>query len=315
MAIDKARLGWTVVLSAEMLIVFIGNAIAIAVFWRQRSTLKRTCYLLINLSVADLLVGIGDIENLVSNIWYLVHSKPAFWGNFAVLDVFSGLASLAFLALISMERLYAIAWPFQHRAATTRGYIHFIVVTWSLPAAVTVIYLCGFAFEIISMKIATLTGVSFMALCLVVITCSYLAMWISKRNEDARIPIDRREQNKKLALTLFIVSFLSVLSWLPLTVSYVISYALSDRLKRSLHYTGRCLQLANSFVNPIVYYARMPEFATILKNMFRTQISPLELQVRPVRRMPTKNDREHTINEREARTEVQTHAEKESDIF
>ena len=288
MATDKARLAWTVVLASEMLAVFVGNAIAIAVFWRQRSTLKRTSYLLINLSVADFLVGIGDIENLVSNVWYLIHSKPGFWGNFAVLDVFSGLASLAFLALISLERLYAIAWPYRHRATTTRAYIYFIVITWSLPGVITTIYLCSFAFEIISTKIATLIGASFMAFCLVVIPCSYLAIWISKRNEDPRIPIDRREQNKKLAMTLFLVSFLSVLSWLPLTVSYIISYVLSDRLKKSLHYTGRCLQLANSFINPIVYYARMPEFGRTLKNMFRTQVSPLELQ--QIRRIPTETD-------------------------
>ena len=246
--------------------------------WKQRSTFKRTYYLLINLSIADFLVGIGDMENLVNNVWYFKHGTPANWGNFAVLDVFSGLASLSFLTLISMERFYAIGWPFLHRTTTTRVYIHFIAITWSLPAVITIVYLCGFAFEVISIKIATIIGVSFLMLCLVLIPSSYLAMWISKRNEDPRIPVDRREQNKKLAMTLFIVSSLSVLAWLPLTVSYKVSYVVHrDRLHKLLHYTGRCLQLANSFVNPIVYYARMPEFRRTLKNLFRSQISPAQV--------------------------------------
>ena len=152
MATDKARLAWTVVSAMEMLAVFVGNAIAIAVFWKQRSTLKRTYYLLINLSIADVLVGAGEIENLVKNVWYLIHATEANWGNFAVLDVFSSLASLSFLALISLERLYAITWPFLHRTTTTRVYNYSIVITWSLPAVITIAYLCGFAFETISMK-------------------------------------------------------------------------------------------------------------------------------------------------------------------
>lgn len=298
MATDKPRLAWTVVLAMEMLAVFVGNAIAIAVFWKQRSTLKRTYYLLINLSIADFLVGIGDIENLVYNVWYFIHVKPANWGNFAVLDVFSGLASLSFLTLISMERLYAIGWPFLHRRTTTRVYIYFIAITWSFPAVITIVYLCGFAFEVINTKIATIIGSSFLMLCLVLIPSSYLAMWIFKRNEDPRIPVNRREQNKKLAITLFIASSLSVLAWLPLTVSYIISYVLrEDQLHKLLHYTGRCLQLANSFVNPIVYYARMPEFRRTLKNLFRSQISPAELQAHQHRVMQPEADVHFTTRE------------------
>lgn len=115
---------------------------------------------------------------------------------------------------------------------------------------------------------------------------------IAKRNEDPRIPVDRREQNKKLAMTLFIVTSLSVLAWLPLTVSYIISYLVRiDQLRKLLHYTGRCLQLANSFVNPIVYYARMPEFRRTFKNLFRSvQISPEELQAHQHRVMQPEAD-------------------------
>ncbi|XP_078364240.1 putative G-protein coupled receptor 174 [Oculina patagonica] len=284
MGIDKEKLIWTVLFAVEMLIVIIGNSLAIAVFWKQRSTLKRTCYLLINLSVADFLVGIGEIGNLAHNITSLIKSKPGSWDNIVVLDIISALASLAFLTLISMERLYAVARPFQHRATTMRVYIYFIAVAWSVPGLEAIIYMCSFGFEIISKKIATLIGASYVALCLVIISCSYLTIWKYKRNVDPRIPIDRREQNKKLAMTLFIVSFVSVLSWLPISVSYMISFVVdgADRLKKSLHHTGRFLMLTNSIVNPVVYYARMPEFRRHLRNIIGRQKTPKEQQDRQI---------------------------------
>lgn len=195
MPTDKPRLAWTVILAMEMLAVFVGNAIAIAVFWKQRSTLKRTYYLLINLSIADVLVGVGEIENLVYNAWYFIHATPANWGNFAVLDVFSALGSLSFLTLISMERLYAIAWPFRQRTTTTQAYIYSIAITWSLPAVKTIVYLCGFAFEILSMKIATTIGASYLMLCLVLIPSSYLP-------RETRIQgYQKRDANKTRSLS------------------------------------------------------------------------------------------------------------------
>ena len=44
----------------EAVVIIIGNTFNIFVFWTQRFHLKRTCFLLISLAVADLLVGITD---------------------------------------------------------------------------------------------------------------------------------------------------------------------------------------------------------------------------------------------------------------
>ena len=90
MGIDKGRLLWTAIFALEMLIALIGNATAIATFWKRRSTLKRTCYLLINL-----LIAIGEIMHLSNNIFYLKNSKTAIWDNILILpDAFAGSASL-----------------------------------------------------------------------------------------------------------------------------------------------------------------------------------------------------------------------------
>ena len=53
----------------ETLIIVVGNIFTIYVFWRHRMRRKRTSFLLINLAVADLLVGlIGAIAIGTSKI-------------------------------------------------------------------------------------------------------------------------------------------------------------------------------------------------------------------------------------------------------
>jgi len=289
MGIDKGRLVWTAIFALEMLITLIGNAIAIAVFWKQRSTLKRNCYLLINLAVADLLVGIGEIVHLFNNIFFYVkNSKSAIWENIVLLpDAFAGSASLLFLTVISVERLYAIARPFHHRATNTRVYFYLIAVTWILATAITSIFLCSLILEIINLIIPMLSSASALGFCLVVILCSYFAIWKFKRNEVPGMPKDRRQQNKKLALTLSIVTFLSVLTWLPFIVDIVIIIAVPEMggVKNSLYNIGRSLQLANSSINPIVYYARMPEFRKQLRNIILKQKSHKEQRGRQLSTM------------------------------
>ena len=45
----------------ESLLIFSGNSFTIFVFWKNRNKLKRTSFLLINLAVADLLVGLSQM--------------------------------------------------------------------------------------------------------------------------------------------------------------------------------------------------------------------------------------------------------------
>ena len=45
----------------ESLVIFLGNTFTVVVFWKNRDKLKRTSFLLINLAVADLLVGLSQM--------------------------------------------------------------------------------------------------------------------------------------------------------------------------------------------------------------------------------------------------------------
>ena len=92
-----------VVFAVEAAVIIIGNVFAIFVFKTQsRLHLKRHCLLLINLSLADLLVGVGEVAVLV------VHKIPgtasaslsASWA----FQTFGPFVSVFFLALIWLER-------------------------------------------------------------------------------------------------------------------------------------------------------------------------------------------------------------------
>lgn len=71
-------LSWTVLFAAETLAIIAGNIITVIVFWKMRSDFKKTYYLLINLSIANLTVGISALEITISNIWNLAISQKYF---------------------------------------------------------------------------------------------------------------------------------------------------------------------------------------------------------------------------------------------
>ena len=67
----------------EAVLILGGNFIAVHIFWKIRERLKRASYLLINLAVADALVGIYiTIYLYQGGMELLTDTKPSkLWGN------------------------------------------------------------------------------------------------------------------------------------------------------------------------------------------------------------------------------------------
>ena len=108
---------------------------------------------------------------------------------------------------------------------------------------------------------------------LITISCSYLAIWFYSKKEIPGISQNSRLKTKKRAKTLFIVTLLSVITWLPFALTEAHSQLVDHWTFKIGHETnsvlviGRVLQLSNSFLNPIVYSFRMPEFRRSLKHI------------------------------------------------
>ena len=126
-----------VIYAVQGIIIIVGNAFTIFVFWTQRSRLTRTYFLLVNLAVADFLVGITELivigtvkfqdtgEGYAGGI--LRQSRSNLSAAFFMLFANS---SVYFLALVSLERAFAVLRPIRHRITNSRIYIYSIIIVW-----------------------------------------------------------------------------------------------------------------------------------------------------------------------------------------
>lgn len=274
-------LPWIVTLGAETLLIILGNIVTVIVFWKNRNQLKQTCILLINLTVADLLVGIGNIESVVVEIhknFMTSSSSQTTWGDFVVSEELFGCASIGFLALVSLERLYAVVWPLRIRTTSTRKYFFSVGVVWLLSSTIAVAQLLGTAATLITEDIFIWFVTMYLFACLIIISCAYSAVWFFSRKEDPRLPPNRYNRSKELAKTLFIVTLLSLITWLPFTVVHNLRFTLKGNIAFGSVFddVAQVLYLANSFINPVVYCFKMPLFSRTLRKVLLRKNTALQ---------------------------------------
>lgn len=61
-------ISWMLVYISEAFLILVGNFFTIYIFWSIRKQLKRASYLLINLAVADIFVGMGAVLYIRADI-------------------------------------------------------------------------------------------------------------------------------------------------------------------------------------------------------------------------------------------------------
>ena len=82
-------------------------------------------------------------------------------------------------------------------------------------------------------------------------------------------------RQRKLTVTLFITTLVSLLLWLPYNIYLLVAWStdilnsLSFKERKDLAYSLIFLFYANSLVNPILYTIRMPDFKKALLSLFR----------------------------------------------
>ena len=292
MLANEVAIIFVAVFVVEAALIILGNAFTIFVFSTPTRTshIRRTCYLLINLAVADLLVGITETIILgmekyhqmtatTSNPRGINETNPLRGkrenGLPRAMQLFASSASVFFLALISLERAFAVLKPLRHRVVSTRVYIYSIVVVWAV--GILIFGLMGLSFYYPKLERETVDIVVHFCLfiSLLVICASYLKIRtrLSSTAPEVTAVKSRQttEHNVRLSRTLFVVIALSLLFWLPAFAVYIGR----DICKRCFHpyviWTVNVLHLANSLVNPFVYSFRMPVFKEALEKLSRRQ--------------------------------------------
>ena len=238
------------------------NVLIIVIFSREKLRRKQSNYLLISLAVADLLVGVLVLPLFITVT--LTRPSPLIASLSYLLDIITGLASIFTLAVISLERMYAICWPFLHQTLSQRSYIFALCIPWALVVSGAVI---GIADDYLS-DVLIITS---LLLPLIIICSSYVAIWKKHGNSIQRNHRStlRLAQEKKLAKTLFIIIGVFVVTWLPFEVISIYNIACRRTSCKQPHvnpviipilYVAVFLRISNSFMNFIVYSLRMTDF-------------------------------------------------------
>ena len=192
---------WSLCFGLLATLIVVGNLLTIWIFLKQRLR-KRAHFLLISLAVADLLVGLLTVPLYIAIKTASYFGQPYLLGRSVseLTDIFTGIASISTLAAISLERMYAIGWPFRHRTLNFRVYIFAIAIPWILAAIFTSISILSYL-SIIIRENFVFTRTFFLSTPLIVICVAYHIVW--KKQKTMMGSQTHIVREKRLAKTLF----------------------------------------------------------------------------------------------------------------
>ena len=266
---------WSLCFGLSATLIVVGNLLTIWIFFKQRLR-KRAYFLLISLAVADLLVGLLTVPLYIAIKTAQYFGQPYLlgWSVLEFTDIFTAIASISTLAVISLERMYAIGWPFRHRTLNFRVYTFAIAIPWILTIIFTSIRLLLYL-SIITLNDFMYFLILFLSTPLLVICTAYFVVW--KKQKTMMGNRNHVVREKRLAKTLLIITAASLLTWLPFQILNLLAIRGELGGFPYINMTVnivKFLQFSNSLVNAIIYPFRIPEFKNALLQILRCWVTP-----------------------------------------
>lgn len=259
---------WNICFIVLATLISFGNVLTIWIFFSLRRW-KRSYSLLISLAVADLLVGILAIPLYIK----ATVSKRSAWRIISAdADIFTGITSIYTLAVISVERMFAVGWPLRHRTINFRVYICAIIIPWVIAAIFTTLMvfwqlrMIGFGKHFYD--IFSISGTPLLIICV-----ANFVVWKKQKSPFRHQNHVNREV--KLAKTLALITATSLLTWLPFQTLQALVFAKVVRLFFHIQLTTfiiKLLQFSNSLVNVIIYPFRIQEFKRTLGQILHFRV-------------------------------------------
>ena len=281
---EKERRAWFAAFVIECIVIFLLNAFTLATYIRNRHLRKRSTYLIINLTVADLLVAtvagpsiIFEEDNLETVKGLEQDLSLQSFLYFTLRGLFL-VASLANISLISLERLHATLFPFRHCLVGTGVYLATILCSWLFSLTLSSVFsLLSFRASPASFLYAS---AAYVFLSLLILTVSYsIIISTVKNNPHTPNAGTALSKERKLTVTLFTVTVVSFLTILPWAIWNVVLQRIWSKLCPAvsfrIDYSFDSLYLFNSIVNPLIYAVRMQEFRKAARKLFSTKTSEL----------------------------------------
>ena len=277
---------YTVSLTITVAVVAV-NLLSIVLFVKNSNLRTRAMYLVINLTVADMFVG--GSATFFAVCYFLLYGCefadeffirlewPPILFVLHIINIWFSFTSVTGIAIISLDRMHATFRPFRHRNIKKWAYGVTIAGVWILTAMILIplplISLYGNLHQQWQLLFPLYLWPSYCCLCLIVTCVSYtsiaLKFWCGTRPPSH----GAANRQRKLTVTLFIMTIVSLLLWLPYVVYTFVSYSVLDRLSfltyLRLRLSFSLLYRTNSLVNPIIYTIRMPAFRRALLILFK----------------------------------------------
>ena len=286
--LDPASITFFIINAIEAVLIIVGNSLAIFVFWTQTFRERRTCLLLINLSAADLLVGVAESLALATEKNPIPGQRGD--GTYPLLpfQVFASCVSVLSLALISLERVCTVFWPVRHRVSSLQIYVCSIVTVWFIGLVFGVLRLLSLYFKEVNQgfvlaPIPICLFVSFLVTCISYVKIRRRVICTPREQNTSNTSNRFDASNARLSKTLFGVFAISFLLWFPtLVVSAIKCFCPSCFLTVLDHSEKavRALLLANSMANPLVYSFKMPAFKNALGRLRWRRRQRIEIRKR-----------------------------------
>ena len=270
-SLSKAQvIAWSCALTWEAAFIALGNLLTIVIFAVvKKLRVKKSLYLVINMAFADLALGSVclpiSVFIIVTRHQLTIETSPFFLK--IIIVVFAQVSYIS-AALISAERFYAIYWPLKHRTLSARAYRLVILTPWMLGilGSIFTVFLLHFVSVVDLFFGLCLYGLSF-----VLTICGLnIGIWRKFQQKSVSHLPNRALQNKRLTKTLMFVSVMALSSWLPLIVwnfADFLKYKMFDKIFLVTFF----MYFSNSFINPVVYALRIPEFKQALNQCYFTR--------------------------------------------
>ena len=229
---------WMTVGLAECVSIVTLNLCTIIVFISNRNLRKRSTYLMINLAVIDMFVGgvvgyyLFYIPGVHCNLWKrqsIEYETSIFIPDLRALLLYGSLINITSIAL---ERVHATFLPVRHRVLKNWIYGLIIVVVWVTSGLISVSFVLLLLFE--ELQYAFYLEITFLSICLLIICVCYTSIIIKVRCGAQPQHHGAASGERKLTLTLLIVTVVSLLLYLPYVVFFSAIYTRESGLALSV---------------------------------------------------------------------------------
>lgn len=240
---------WLSIYCTEAACIIAINIITIITFSKKRRYFGQAVFMLVNISVSDMLYGCSIT---ILCLYVLSGTSQGKHSLLVALISFCVTASGTSVVVVAVDRVFATFLPFRYRSLNYQYYAIVLGFNWALCLAFAI---CHYVTPTKNAHILAYFYTVVILLSLVVIIISYTAIYIKVRSQGQlsnRNAQAAQLRDRNMAYTLMIVTLCSLLTWLPLGLVFLVHQRTTIKVPSKVSFCAVLVQASNSFINPII---------------------------------------------------------------